>query len=258
MNIRTIIVDDESPARRRISLLLSRGPSFEIVAECADGNSATSLISEKHPDLVFHDVQILGGDGFAVLESIADSALPFVIFVTAHDQYALRAFEVSAIDYLLKPFSRKRFWTCIERAKQRITERRWDEEKDQVRALLRKTSADHDRLVFRNKGNLLFLKAREIEWIQASGNYVRFHMGNRVETLRATFGDLEHRLPPEKFLRIHRSVIVNIDAVARIQCCGAGEYIVLLRNGRELPLGRSYRDRLDSVVQRDELSPRQG
>lgn len=207
------------------------------------------MISETKPDLVFLDVQMPGIDGFGVLESIAPADFPCVIFVTAYDQYAIRAFDVEAVDYLLKPFNQKRFWACLERAKARISKGRDGGEQQQLLELLRKTSATRGRLVVRSKGNLVFLHISDVEWIEAAGNYVQVHAGARAHSIREKISDFERLLPPERFLRIHRSIIVNIDAVSEIQNCGSGEYIVLLRNGKELPLGRSYRDHLDSLLQ---------
>ena len=250
MKIRTIVVDDEPPARWRILTLLARDPDFEVVGECPDGRSAIELISDAKPDLAFLDVQMPGVDGFGVLEALAPADLPRVIFVTAYDEHAIRAFEVNAVDYLLKPFDKKRFWACLERAKTRISKARPGEEQQRIEELLRRTSPDRGRLVVRSKGNLVFLRTCDVEWIEASHNSVEIHTGPRAHSVREKIGDLEALLPPDRFIRIHRSLIVNLDAVAEIQSCGAGEHIVLLRNGRELPLGRSYRDRLDGLQKR--------
>lgn len=248
MGIHTIIVDDEPPARRRISSLLSRDPNVVLVGECQDGVSAIEMITEKHPQLVFMDVQMPGINGFDVLGSLRPATLPYVIFVTAYDQYAIKAFEVGAVDYLLKPFSRERFESCVRRAKERILSTPTESAQEQLRAFLRQSSLDRDRLVVRNKGNLLFLRTSEIEWITAEGNNVRLHAGKNTYTVREKIGDLEQRLHPARFLRVHRSIIVNIDTVAEVQRCGSGEYIVLLRSGRELPLGRSYRERVNELL----------
>jgi two-component system LytT family response regulator len=248
MKIRTVIVDDEPPARWRIASLLNREPSFEIVGECADGDSALRVISEKKPDLVFLDVQMPGLDGFGVLERIAPDPLPCIIFVTAYDEHAIRAFDVNAVDYLLKPFDRKRFSACLERAKARISEGRITDDRQRVLDCIQRSNLDRGRLIVRSKGNIIFLRLSEVEWIEASHNSVEIHAGARHHTIREKIGELERVLPADRFLRIHRSLMVNIDAVAEIQSCGPGEHVVLLRNGRELPLGRTYRDRLGSLL----------
>jgi two-component system, LytTR family, response regulator len=247
--IRTVIVDDEPPARWRIQSLLTRDPNFEVIGECSDGNSALQMISRTRPDLVFLDVQMPGMGGFEVLDSISPAEIPCIIFVTAYDQHAIRAFDVNAVDYLLKPFDRKRFSACMERAKLRISKERDLADKERLLELLRKTSSpDRERVVVRSKGNLILLRTNDVEWIEASHNTVEIHAGPRTHTVREKISDLERLLPAGKFLRIHRSLIVNIDAVAEIQSCGSGEYVVLLRNGRELPLGRSYRACLNELL----------
>jgi len=246
-----VIVDDEPPARRRLSSLLSRDPSFEIVATCPDGKAAIERIADTKPDIVFLDVQMPGIDGFAVLSSIPAADLPYVIFVTAYDEHALHAFDVGAIDYLLKPFSRRRFEACLERVKNRLVTGQ-KTERSQILQLLERKSQYRDHVVVRSQGNLVFLRTAEVEWIVAAGNYVDIHVRGRVHKVREKISDFEHRLPPHRFLRVHRSIIVNIDSVAEIQSCGPGEHIVLLRSGRELPLGRSYRDRLHDLLQRSE------
>jgi two-component system LytT family response regulator len=247
MKIRTVIVDDEPPARRRILSLLGHDPSFELVGECPDGDSAIKLIVESKPALVFLDVQMPGVDGFSVLEAVAPVHLPAVIFVTAYDQYAIKAFDCDAIDYLLKPFSRARFRACLERAKSRIASGGDRIEQEKLLGLLRRTVTDRGRLVIRSKGKLVFVQTQEIEWVEAAGNYVQIHAGGRTHATRETISAFEALLPPDRFLRIHRSIIVNIDAIAEVQSCGAGEYVLVLRGGKELPVGRSYRENLDSV-----------
>ena len=247
MKIRTVIVDDEPPARRRILSLLTHDPSFELIGECSDGNSAIHVILASKPDLVFLDVQMPGIGGFGVLEAVSSVYLPSVVFVTAYDQYAIKAFECDAIDYLLKPFSRARFYACLERAKSRISSGTNRTEQQKLLALLRRTGADRGRLVVRSKGKILFIQTSEIEWIEAAGNYVRIHAGTRTHTTREKISIFERLLPSERFLRIHRSIIVSIDSVAEIQNCGPGEYVVLLRNGKELPLGRSYQENVANL-----------
>jgi two-component system LytT family response regulator len=250
MTIRTLIVDDEALARRRILSLLTPDSSFHVIADCADGPSAIRAISEHRPDLVFLDVQMPGTDGFGVLEAVAPLHLPAIIFVTAHDQYALKAFDAHAVDYLLKPFKRERFLESLARARQAIqtSKARDDNHEEKLVALLRRVSGHRGRLVIRSQGKIVFLRNSEVEWIEASGNYVRIHAGPPIFSVREKIGDFETSLPPDTFIRIHRSVIVNLDAVSEMQSCGGGEYVVILRHGKELPLGRTYRNSLSNLL----------
>ena len=245
-------MDDEPLARRRILSFLKSDNSFEVLAECGDGPSAIRAISEHRPDLVFLDVQMPGTDGFGVLEAVAPVHLPSIIFVTAYDQYAVKAFDAHAVNYLLKPFKRERFLESAARAKKAIQKSKdkagetVDEEK--LVALLRSVTGQRGRLVIRCEGKIVFLRNSEIEWIEAASNYVRVHAGQRVFAVREAIGDFQKTLSPDTFIRIHRSVIVNIDAVSEMQGCGGGEYVVVLRSGKELPLGRTYRSTLDGLL----------
>jgi two-component system LytT family response regulator len=248
MKIRTLIVDDEALARRRILSLLKSEPSFEVVAECADGQTAIRGIIEHKPSLVFLDVQMPEVDGFGVLEAVGSVHMPAIIFVTAFDQYAVKAFDAQAIDYLLKPFKQERFVAALARAKHRIQSGVNQLEPEQLLALLRAVSQDRERLVVRCEGKVVFLRTAEVEWVEADANYVRIHTRQRSYNIREKISAFERSLPEHKFIRIHRSVIVNLDAVAEIQNCGNGEHVVILRAGKELPLGRTYRERLDSLI----------
>jgi len=245
-----MIVDDEPLARRRILSLLKSDSTFEVVAECADGASGVRAITEHKPDLIFLDVQMPGTDGFGVLEEVAPVHLPAIIFVTAFDQYAVRAFDEHAVDYLLKPFKRDRFVESLARAKDSILRRNPPDDEGKLLALLRRIGGDRGRFVIRTDGKMVFLRTSEVEWIEAAANYVRVHVGQRVYTVREKISDFEQTLSPDKFVRIHRSVIVNLDAIAEIQSCGSGEYIVVLRGGTELPMGRTYREALDRLVKK--------
>jgi two-component system LytT family response regulator len=248
MKIRTLIVDDEALARRRILSLLKSDPNFEVVAECADGQSAIDAIAEHKPALVFLDVQMPEVDGFGVLEAVAPVHVPAIIFVTAYDQYAVKAFDAQAIDYLLKPFKQERFLAALARAKDRIQSGIRQLEPETLLALLRSVNRDRERLVVRSEGKIVFLRNTEVQWVEADANYVRIHTPQRSYHVREKIGAFEHSLPEHKFIRIHRSIIVNLDAIAEIQNYGNGEHIVILRTGKELPLGRSYRERLDSLI----------
>ena len=227
--------------------MLKADSSFELLAECADGASGIRGIIEHKPDLVFLDVQMPGTDGFGVLEQIAPTHLPAIIFVTAHDQYAVRAFDEHAVDYLLKPFKRDRFLESLSRAKAAILTDA-DSSDERLLSLLRCISSHQDRFVIRADGKIIFLRNAEVEWIEAAANYIRVHVRQRVYSVRDRISDFEKTLLSNKFIRIHRSIIVNLDAIAEIKSCGGGEYIVVLRSGKELPLGRTYREALSALA----------
>lgn len=249
--IRALVVDDEPLARRRIRKLLARDADVEVIGECANGYEAIDAINGQTPDLVFLDVQMPEVDGFTVLERIDQSALPFVIFVTAYDQYALKAFEVSAVDYLLKPFDRKRFEQALLRAKGRLNTERGSELNQQTLALLqelRARSQHLDRLLIKSGGRAFFLKTEEIDWIAAEGKYVRLHVANESHLLREGMSVIESQLDQRQFLRIHRSTIVNLDRVKELQPWFHHEYRVVLRDGTKLMLSRSCRKRLAEIL----------
>ncbi len=249
--IRALIIDDEPLARRKIRRMLARDPEVEILGDCANGREAIAAISAQNPDLVFLDVQMPEIDGFDVLESIPPAEMPFVIFVTAYDQYALRAFEVSAVDYLVKPFDRRRFEKALQRAKSRLASERGSDLNQQTLALLEelKARSSHvERLVIKAGGRAFFLKTEEIDWIEAEGKYVRLHVGKESYLLREAIGGMESQLDPKKFPRIHRSTIVNIERVRELQPWFHNEYRVILKDGTELMLSRSCRKRLGELL----------
>jgi two-component system, LytTR family, response regulator len=249
--IRTLIVDDESLARKKIRTLVEGEHDLEIIGECSNGLKAVAAIQKQTPDLIFLDVQMPGMDGFGVLEAIGTESMPAIIFVTAYDQYALRAFDVHALDYLLKPFDRVRFQTALERAKMHILRERSGDFNMQLQALLNDFRSGRkylERLVVKSGGRVFFLKAEEIDWIDAADNYVHLHAGGGSHLLRETMNGLEAKLDPAKFLRIHRSTIVNIEKIKELRPSFHGEYIVILKNGAELTLSRSYRDRLQELL----------
>lgn len=245
--IRALIVDDEPLARERIRNLVERDPEIVVSAECRDGQEAIAAIRDYAPDLVFLDVQMPEKSGFDVIAEIGVERLPVVVFVTAHDDYALRAFEVAALDYLLKPFDEDRFSKTLGRAKAQIRSRRPDEFQQRVLSMmedLRAAPRGLERLIVKTGGQLVFLKTEEVDWIQAEGNYVRLHVGGASHLVRETIQSLEASLDPDRFLRIHRSTIVNLDRVREIQPLVHGEYRVVLTDGTKLSLSRGYRDRL--------------
>lgn len=249
--IRTLIVDDEPLARRKIRRMLARDPEVDILDDCANGQQAIAAVSSHNPDLVFLDIQMPEVDGFDVLNSIAPTGTPFVIFVTAYDQYALRAFEVSAVDYLVKPFDRSRFEKALQRAKSRLATERGSDLNQQTLALLEelKARSSHvERLVIKAGGRAFFLKTEEIDWIEAEGKYVRLHVGKESYLLREAISSMESQLDPKKFPRIHRSTIVNIERVRELQPWFHNEYRVILKDGTELMLSRSCRKRLGELL----------
>ena len=251
--IRTLIVDDESLARERIRDMLASDPAIEIVSECANGEEAIEAIKRFSPDLVFLDVEMPGVDGFAVLDGLPADRMPTIIFVTAYDQYAVRAFEVYALDYLLKPFDRERFEKALARAKVQITSERSDALSERILRAIEdiKTKPVHlERLVIKMNGHVFFMKAEEIDWLEAEGNYVRLHSGKESYLLRDTISALESQLDPKRFIRVHRSAIVIVDRISELQPWFHGEYRIVLREGVQLTLSRTYREKLHELLGR--------
>jgi two-component system, LytTR family, response regulator len=254
--IRTLIVDDERAARDGIRHLLAADPEIVVAGECSNGREAAAAIRDTAPDLVFLDVQMPELDGFGVLREVGVERAPAVVFVTAFDQYALRAFDVHALDYLLKPFTDDRFRQSLERAKQLVRQGRLGDLSHKLAALL-----DHDepaparpryldRLVVKSGGKVTLLPVGEIEWIDAEGDYVRIHVGKTWHLLRETMKNLEDQLDGARFVRIHRSTIVNLEKVKELQPFFRGEYVVVLHNGTTLKLSRGYRDNLEARLGR--------
>jgi two-component system, LytTR family, response regulator len=254
LKIRTLVVDDEPLARERVRSLLEAQDGIEVIGECSDGLQAIEVIESKQPELVFLDVQIPELDGVQVVERIGVEKVPVVVFVTAYDQYALQAFEVHAVDYLLKPFDEERFLKALARARQAVEARRSGEVNERLFALIRDLKAPPgflERLVVKTSGRLFFLRVDEIDWIESSGNYVALHVGEENHLLRETMGGIEAKLDPARFIRIHRTSIVNIDRIKELQPLFHGEYEVVLRNGKTLTLSRGFRDRLQGLLGKD-------
>jgi len=240
-----VIVDDEPWARRRIAALLKSEPDVEVAGECRGGVEAIEKIPELSPDLVFLDVQMPECDGFDVLEAIGPERMPPVIFATAYDKYAVRAFDAQALDYLLKPFDEERFQQAMGRARKELKLGKGASEA--LRAVLeavRGQSKFLKRLAVKSGGRVVFLRAADIDWIEAAGNYVTLHVGRDRHMLRATMNSLEPKLDSEEFVRIHRSTIVNLDRVKEMHPWFHGEQVVILKDGTQLPVGRVYRNRL--------------
>ncbi len=249
--IRAVIVDDEPLGRTVIREMLRRDQDFTVVGECANGHEAINIIQEERPDLIFLDVQMPEIDGFEVLAALSDDQLPMVIFVTAYDQYAVSAFEVHAVDYLLKPFDRERFGKALQRAKTQLRREQPNDVSQRILALLEEQRAKPkflERLVIKTNGRIFFLKIEEIDWISSEGNYVNLHVKKDSYLLRETISNLEAQLDPQRFARIHRSQIVNLDRIRELRHWSHGEYQVILHSGEELMLSRSYREKLQGLL----------
>jgi two-component system LytT family response regulator len=249
--IRTVIVDDEELARDRIQTLLELQPDVEIVGVCADGPSAVETIERVQPDLVFLDVQMPGMDGFEVLENLEAERLPAVVFVTAHDGHALRAFEIHALDFLLKPFDQTRFEKALERARSQLTRvnnAALDPRLVSLLEELREERKYSERLIVKSSGRVFFVRTEEIDWVEASGNYVKIHTKSDAHLLRESMKNMEAKLDPKTFVRIHRSAIVNIDRIKELEPWFHGEYIVIMRDGTRLTASRVFSDRLSALI----------
>ena len=247
MKIRALIVDDEPLGRERIRTLLKEDAEVEVAGECPDGPRAVAAIERLKPDLLFLDVQMPEMDGFAVLDAIAEKHMPAIIFVTAYDRYAVKAFEVHALDYLLKSFDRERFGSALARAKEEIRRSHGGALNERLAGLLADLEAKKQRttrVVIKSAGRIFFLPVAEIDWVEAADNYVRIHAGREAHLVRETLQSLENRLDPARFLRIHRSTIVNLDRIRELQPLFHGDYAVRLRDGTELTLSRNYREKL--------------
>src|SRR5256714_10139047 len=245
MKIRALIVDDEQFARQRVRLLLGEEPDVEVIGESGDGFQAVDQIHATRPDLVFLDVQMPEMDGFEVLRRVPQGLRPVVIFTTAYDQHALRAFEVNALDYLLKPFKPTRFKGAVQRARDLIANKHAGVAARGLLTLLGQTSAAEGqltRLAVKTPGKVTFVELEQIQAIEAAGKYAVVHVGKENHVLRETMSSLEAHLPPQRFLRINRSVIVNIDQIQELQPMFKGENVVVLKNGKSYPTTRPIRE----------------
>jgi len=248
--LRTLIVDDEPLARERLRTLLQAEDGVEIVGECSDGASAVRAVRERAPDLVFLDVQMPLLDGFEVVAEIGTERMPPVIFVTAYDEYAIRAFDVHALDYLLKPFERARFHTALARAKERVAGK-GEPLTDRLRRLMEQVgveSREGERLVIRSRGRITFVRMADVLWFEASGNYVRIHTSDGSHLMRTTMQDLADRLRSGEFMRVSRSAIVRVDGIRELRPWGHGEYVIVLGDDTKVKSGRSYSDGLAGLV----------
>lgn len=249
--VRVLIVDDEPLAREKIRRMVEDDPEMEIIGECVNGREAVTAVQSLLPDLMLLDVEMPEFDGFAVLEALKSSHLPLVIFITASDHYAVRAFKIHALDYLLKPFDRERFAAAIEHAKTHLRQARKEHLNERLLDLLKQieTGSKHlERLFLKTDGRVFILRTADVDWIEAEGNYVNIHTASKSYLLRESIGKLEAQLDPKEFARIHRSTIINLRRIKELQSWSHGEYRVILHDGMQLMLSRSYRDNLQHIL----------
>ena len=245
MSIRTLIIDDEPLARERIRTLLQSEPEVELLEECADGPAGLAAIRKHSPDLVFLDVQMPGMGGFELLQELEAERLPLVIFVTAYDQHALKAFEIHALDYLLKPFKPARFRQTVQRARETLAKEQAGAATQSLLQLLGAAKPPAERLArlaVRVGEKVLFVKTEHIDYIESAGNYVVVHVGKENHVVRDTLTALEQKLDPKQFLRISRSTLVNLDQVKELQPLFKGEHVVVLHRGQQLTMTRGIRE----------------
>ena len=249
--IRTVIVDDEDLARERIQALLEEQPDIEIVGVCADGTTAIETIDREHPDLVFLDVQMPGMDGFEVVENLDREHVPAIVFVTAYDGHALRAFEINALDFLLKPFDQSRFEKALERARAHLSRDRNSLIDARLVSLLEGLHEERkypERLIVKSGGRVFFVRTEDIDWVEASGNYVKIHAKGEAHLIRESMKNMETKLDAKTFVRIHRSAIVNIDRIKELEPWFHGEYVVIMRDGTRLTASRVFSERLSTAI----------
>jgi two-component system LytT family response regulator len=267
--IRALVVDDESLAREALLVMLDDDPEIEVIAECRNGKEAVTVIREQSPDVVFLDIQMPEMDGFQVVEEVGAMRMPVTIFVTAYDKHALRAFEAHALDYLLKPFDHDRFNTALQRAKTFVRQQKLGDISESLFAVLRDLQSKNgeppsgtdnrrperaahpepiDRVVIKSGGRIYFLKTEEIDWVEGAGDYLTLHSGSQTHLIRETMGNFHSKLDPQKFLRIHRSTIVNIERIKDIRPLYKGEYVITLTSGIGLRASRGYRHELQQLL----------
>ena len=247
--LRAVIADDEPLSREKLRVLLERESDVQIVAECSGVEDTLNAVRSHHPDVLLLDIELEGGDGFDIIRSIPGE-MPIVIFTTAYDSYALQAFEAQALDYLLKPFDQERLHRALERAKTEMTKSAKGALNDNLASLLSAARKPHaeNRLIIKSGGRVVFIQLDEIDWIEAAANYVRLHVaGKNAYLFRESIGRMADKLDPSQFIRIHRSFIVNVSKIKELQPCNNGEFMVSLRNGKELPCSRFYRHALESL-----------
>jgi two-component system, LytTR family, response regulator len=249
--LRVLIVDDERPARDKLKILLSQESDIKVISECGNGTAALAALNELKPDLLLLDIQLPDTDGFSLLKALPSDKLPFVIFTTAYDQYAIKAFDAHALDYLLKPFDHERLKEALHRARLAIRTQNDRMLTDRLLKILQGANSAPvaRRLLIRAGGRVVFLAYDEIEWIDAAANYVRVNAGKASYMLRGSIGTIAEKLPAEQFVRIHRSTVVNARMIKELHPCNSGEFIVVLRNGKELSCSRGYRAGLRNLIE---------
>ncbi len=251
MEIRTVVADDEPLARTKLRVLLNDEPDVRIVAECANGLETIQAVRTYRPDLLLLDVEMPEIGGFEVLQALEAEETPFVIFTTAYNDYAVRAFEAEALDYLLKPFAGERLREAVGRARQQLALHEGIISPHRLREFLAhppSRSGFLERLVIKSAGRVVFLNVDEIDWIEAAANYVRIHTGKEFHLMRESISRMAEKLDSARFARVHRSVIVNVSKIRELQACNSGEYILVLRSGKQLPCSRGYRSALERFI----------
>lgn len=246
-----LIVDDEPLARRSIRKCLKAFPEFTLIGECGDGASAIAAIRDRRPDLLFLDIQLPESDGFQVMTEVGKEAMPVTIFVTAYDRYALQAFAAHALDYLLKPFSEDRFRDALQHAKRTLEAGRQRGPNQQLARLLEQLTKKKDyleRIPVPSKGRFLFVNVRDLDWVEAEGNYLRLHGNGTSHMIRGNMNDMERKLDPARFMRIHRSTIINLQRIREVQPWFRGHHRVVMNNGQELKLSRYQKDKLRTLL----------
>lgn len=249
--MRIVIADDETLAREKLRLMLDAEPDVQVLAECQDGTEALQALTTYKPDLLMMDIQMPNLDGFEVLSKSPTADMPMVIFTTAYDRHAVRAFEAHALDYLLKPFDQERLHDAVDRARAELLKADDREATRRILSYLSETAGKQRsdrRLVIKSGGRVLFLNFDEIDWLEAAANYVKINVGKQSYLLRKGIGEIADRLDPGQFVRIHRSTIVNIERIKELQPVNSGEYIVVLKDGKELSCSRGYRAGLQQLI----------
>jgi two-component system LytT family response regulator len=254
--VRVLIVDDEPPARKRLRALLADEPEVEVIGEAGSGTEAVTMIAAERPDLVLLDIQMPGLDGFGVIREIASHDPPLVVFVTAHDEHAIKAFEVQAVDYVLKPVLEPRLKEAVRRAVERIRGGGARDVSGELSRLLERLAAPSPvpqpgagRLPIKRDGSVTFVRVDDVDWLEADGDYVRIHAGKATHVVRDTIADVMAKLPGERFLRVHRSIVVNTERIREVQPWFKGDYVLILHDGTKLRSGRTYRATVQGLIE---------